>query len=130
GYTPEVALGTWIGYDNPRQVGNDLLAKQAWINMFRAVNNVDPNLVTGADFPKQPGYDVKCFECKKEKKKEEKKKKKKENQKKEPPHQPQPNPGTPPQPPGPPGGDEGGVIFPPPGHGGGGPGNGHEPGGG
>lgn len=130
GYTPEVALGTWIGYDNPRQVGNDLLAKQAWINMFRAVNNADPNLVTGADFPKQPGYDFKCFECKKEKKKEEKKKKKKENQKKEPPHQPQPNPGTPPQPPGPPGGDEGGVIFPPPGHGGGGPGNGHEPGGG
>ncbi|PTX64826.1 penicillin-binding protein [Melghirimyces profundicolus] len=125
GYTPEVALGTWVGYDRPKTIWNDQQAKIAWINMFRAVNQADPKLVSGADFPRQPGYDFKCFECKKAEKmkKEEEEKKKKEQQENRPPEPsqpPAPEPGTPPgggdsgTNGGDTNGDQGGTVFPPP----------------
>ncbi|GGA36735.1 penicillin-binding protein 1B [Kroppenstedtia guangzhouensis] len=78
GYTPDVALGVWTGYDYPKRIPNDKRARYVWINLFRAAVKTDPKLISGAGFPAQPAYPFKCYECnrvKKEEKKEEKEEK-------------------------------------------------------
>jgi penicillin-binding protein 1B len=48
GYTPEVTLGTWSGYDYNAQ-GNKYLAKDAWVRFFNATTKAKPDLI-------KPGY--------------------------------------------------------------------------
>lgn len=64
GYTPEVSLGVWSGYDY-NATGSEQLAKNAWIRFFRAAAKTDPNLIPrGSQFP-NPGGSIpdQCFEC-------------------------------------------------------------------
>lgn len=75
GYTPDVALGVWTGYDYPKRILDDKRARYVWINLFRAAVKTDPKLISGEGFPSQPAYPFKCYECnrvKKEEKKEDK----------------------------------------------------------
>ena len=63
GYTPEIALGVWVGYDYNHRV-NDQLARLLWGDIFRAVNQADPKLSPkGSRFKAQPALPHKCFEC-------------------------------------------------------------------
>ena len=47
GYTPDVALGVWTGYDYPKRIPNDKRARYVWINLFRAAVKTDPKLISG-----------------------------------------------------------------------------------
>lgn len=86
GFTPEVSMGVWSGYDY-NKVGSNTLAKNAWIKLFHAAADANPKLIPkGTDF-KDPGgsLDIKCFECNKKSSYTpggDKKKKKKEREKK------------------------------------------------
>lgn len=64
GYTPNISLGVWSGYDyNAR--GSKNLAKDAWIKFFLAAARSNPELIPkGLQF-KNPGgaMEEKCFEC-------------------------------------------------------------------
>lgn len=79
GFTPEISLGVWSGYDYNYR-GNQNLAKNAWSKIFKAAADTRPELIKkGSDF-KDPGGSLqnKCFECNK-KSKYQPKQKKKEN---------------------------------------------------
>jgi penicillin-binding protein 1B len=106
GYTPEVTIGVWSGYDyNFPMYANDKFSKKAWSNIFNAAIEQAPDLIPeGTDF-ENPG-DIgpeKCgFECGKKKSyedanraKEKAKKKKKEENKSSEPNKPS-IPATPP----------------------------------
>lgn len=108
GYTPEVTIGVWSGYDyNFPMYSNDKFSKKAWANIFKAAIEQSPNLIPkGTDFENPGGIGPeKCgFECGKKKsyenaiKKEREKKKKKEENKSKPnkpstPATPPPNKG-------------------------------------
>ncbi len=63
GYTPEIALGVWVGYDYNHRI-NDQLARLIWGDIFRAINKADPELSPkGSRFKPQPPLPHKCFEC-------------------------------------------------------------------
>jgi penicillin-binding protein len=64
GYTPEVSLGVWSGFEY-NYAGNKDLSKNAWIRFFRAIVSANPRLVpAGSDFPNPGGFiEPKCFEC-------------------------------------------------------------------
>lgn len=66
GFTPEISLGVWSGYDY-NYVANQHLAKNAWVKIFKAAAEANPELIKkGSDF-KDPGGSLphKCFECNK-----------------------------------------------------------------
>ncbi|MBA4492834.1 transglycosylase domain-containing protein [Paenactinomyces guangxiensis] len=64
GYTPEVSLGVWSGYDYNAK-GSKYLAKNAWIKLFKAAAAANPKLIPrGSDYPNPGGgISTKCFEC-------------------------------------------------------------------
>lgn len=77
GFTPEISLGVWSGYDY-NFVGSNNLAKDAWVKIFKAAADARPDFIKkGSEF-KDPGgkLDTKCFECNKKSKYAPKKKKK------------------------------------------------------
>ncbi|MCH5583551.1 penicillin-binding protein [Shimazuella sp. AN120528] len=64
GYTPEVSMGVWSGYDYNKKGDHDL-AKTAWVKLFKAAAATNPTLIRkGSDF-QDPGGSLgnKCFEC-------------------------------------------------------------------
>ncbi|SHE70377.1 penicillin-binding protein [Seinonella peptonophila] len=64
GFTPEVSMGVWSGYDY-NKVGDHMLAKTAWIKLFQAAATASPSLIPkGSEF-KDPGgsLNTQCFEC-------------------------------------------------------------------
>lgn len=66
GYTPEVSLGVWSGYDYNAK-GSKNLAKDAWVKLFQAAASTRPNLIPqGSQFANPGGFmESKCFECNK-----------------------------------------------------------------
>jgi penicillin-binding protein 1B len=64
GYTPEVSLGVWSGYDYNKKGDHDL-AKTAWVKLFKAAATTNPTLIPkGTDFQNPGGSSgEKCFEC-------------------------------------------------------------------
>ncbi|WP_051271990.1 transglycosylase domain-containing protein [Shimazuella kribbensis] len=64
GYTPEVSLGVWSGYDYNKKGDHDL-AKTAWVKLFKAAAATNPNLIPqGTNFQNPGGSEEnKCFEC-------------------------------------------------------------------
>ena len=64
GYTPEISLGVWSGYDYNKK-GNHDLAKVAWVKLFKAAAATHPTLMPkGSDFQNPGGSsDNNCFEC-------------------------------------------------------------------
>ncbi|MCH5583552.1 penicillin-binding protein [Shimazuella sp. AN120528] len=64
GYTPEVSMGVWSGYDYNKKGDHDL-AKTAWVKLFKAAASTNPTLIPkGTDFQDPGGSsDEKCFEC-------------------------------------------------------------------
>lgn len=92
GYTPEITLGVWGGYDyNFRMKSNQYFTKQAWANIFRAAVKNKPDLIPRKTAFKDPGGSLEkvCgFECGKvkaviaKKQQEEMEKKKQEEAKK------------------------------------------------
>ncbi|SFX44580.1 penicillin-binding protein [Thermoactinomyces sp. DSM 45891] len=51
GYTPEVTMGVWSGYDY-NAVGDKTLAKEAWVKLFKAAATARPDLIKkGSSFP-------------------------------------------------------------------------------
>jgi penicillin-binding protein len=64
GFTPEVSLGVWSGYDY-NKVGSNTLAKTAWIKLFHAAADANPKMIPKGTNFKDPGgsLDSKCFEC-------------------------------------------------------------------
>jgi len=140
GYTPQITIGVWGGYDyNFRMSHNDKFTKQAWVNIFKAAAEANPayfNMSARFENPGGYGKQVSCLECDRikkykddEKKKEEQKKKEDEQKKRRrnkpgdlpPGNNPPPgtNPPTGPEPPTDPGddgnpGDNKPPWFPPP----------------
>ncbi|SDY27203.1 transglycosylase domain-containing protein [Thermoactinomyces sp. DSM 45892] len=51
GYTPEVTMGVWSGYDY-NAIGDQHLAKEAWVKLFKAAAAARPDLIKkGSSFP-------------------------------------------------------------------------------
>lgn len=44
GYSPEVTLGVWVGYDYPVRLPDPSIASKTWGRLFAAILEVDPNL--------------------------------------------------------------------------------------
>ncbi|MGD9679314.1 MAG: hypothetical protein AB7V16_13315, partial [Vulcanibacillus sp.] len=44
GYSPEVTLGVWVGYDYPVSLPNASIASQTWGRLFAEILKVDPDL--------------------------------------------------------------------------------------
>ncbi|MBD1370933.1 penicillin-binding protein [Hazenella sp. IB182357] len=120
GYTPQISLGVWGGYDyNHKLTLNKNIAKTAWINIFKAAATASPNYFDKNASFTNPGGSLKyvsCLDCesitkyKEKKKKEEEEEKKKEEEKEneeengDSPVTPTPTNPRPPTPPGGPGG--------------------------
>ncbi|TCS95061.1 transglycosylase domain-containing protein [Hazenella coriacea] len=64
GYTPEVSLGVWSGFDYNAK-GSKNLAKTAWVKLFKAAAKTRPDLIKkGTQFDSSRGeVEHKCFEC-------------------------------------------------------------------
>lgn len=141
GYTPQITLGVWSGYDyNFPMYHNDHFSKRAWVNIFKAAAKAAPQYFDKNARFKNPGgifFGVECLECDRIKKhiEEEKKKEEEKNQqdqdKDKQNHDNYPNNPDQPQPEDPPD-----IIFPPGddppdggdgGDGGGDPNNGNRP---
>lgn len=109
GYTPNISIGTWGGFDYPMEMGSSMkyIAQQTWINVFNAATKARPDL-----FPKSIGFSnpgnlpgtICGFDCgnvaeyEQKKAEEEAKKKAEEDAKKPPvgdPNYPPPNPDDP-----------------------------------
>lgn len=69
GFTPEISLGVWSGYDY-NYVGNQNLAKNVWVKIFKAAAESNPELIKKGSNFKDPGGSLpnKCFECNKKSK--------------------------------------------------------------
>lgn len=115
GYTPQISLGVWSGYDyNFPMSHNDSFSKRAWVNIFKAAAKAAPHYFDKNARFKNPGglfYGVECLECDRIKKhiedekiKEEEKKKNEKDKQKHPNDPNDPNQPEPHEPP---------VIFPP-----------------
>jgi penicillin-binding protein len=122
GYTPQVTIGAWGGYDIEYFTlsYNKNFTNQAWVNIFKAAAAANPSWFSKSARFENPGglfWGVPCLDCdrlEEWKKKEEEKKKKEEEEKKKkegenPGDQPGDNPGEPGNPPG----DKPPVIEPP-----------------
>ncbi|SDY27243.1 transglycosylase domain-containing protein [Thermoactinomyces sp. DSM 45892] len=124
GYTPKISIGVWAGYDYNMSMTNKDMAKNAWVNIFKAIERANPQLLAGKfSNPGNLGFEmaVASFdrarfsawqETKRKEEEEEKKKKEEEEKEKEdgneegneitipvitPPGKPKP-PGKPPEP--------------------------------
>ncbi|OYD07631.1 transglycosylase domain-containing protein [Paludifilum halophilum] len=85
GYTPDITLGVWTGYEYAHRLPNDKRARIVWTKIFQAIDETDPELASkSSKFKSQPSVGFKCFECKRAKKEEEKEKKKKKKEKNQP----------------------------------------------
>ncbi|SFI97545.1 transglycosylase domain-containing protein [Thermoflavimicrobium dichotomicum] len=64
GYTPEISLGVWAGYEF-NLPGSTTLANQAWVRLFHAATQTAPELIQRGTSFSNPGGSVpyKCFEC-------------------------------------------------------------------
>ncbi|WP_168188673.1 transglycosylase domain-containing protein [Thermoflavimicrobium daqui] len=64
GYTPEISLGVWTGYEY-NLPGDTSLANRAWARLFKAAANADPKRIPRGTSFTNPGGSVpyKCFEC-------------------------------------------------------------------
>jgi penicillin-binding protein len=64
GYTPEVTIGVWSGYDYNYR-GDHNLAKTAWVKLFKSAASTNPTLIPKrSNFSNSGGTsDFKCFEC-------------------------------------------------------------------
>lgn len=84
GFTPEISLGVWSGYDY-NYVGNQNLAKNAWVKIFKAAAESNPELIKKGSNFKDPGGSLphKCFECNKKSKYGPKEKQENKNEKRE-----------------------------------------------
>lgn len=88
GYTPNISIGVWAGYDYNHQMGhNETIAKQAWVNIFTSAIKSRPDLFPkSAQFPHPGVENYTCgFDCNKvreyeRKKQEEEMRKKLEQQ--------------------------------------------------
>lgn len=92
GYTPEVTIGAWGGYDYHFSMShNTSFIKKAWVNIFRAAIQSSPHLIpkhTKFTHPGRLAPEVCGFECTQvseyyRKKKEEEEKRRKEEEEKE-----------------------------------------------
>ncbi|SFI97602.1 penicillin-binding protein [Thermoflavimicrobium dichotomicum] len=67
GYTPDITLGVWGGYDyNFSMAHNEKFVKKAWVNMFQAAVKASPDLIPKGTHFKHPGYlgpEICGFEC-------------------------------------------------------------------
>lgn len=91
GYTPQITLAVWGGYDyNHPMTHNQKFAMQAWVNIFKAAAEVSPEYFDKKLRFKNPGgwlRKIECLECDRieeylKKKQEEEEKKKQEEEKK------------------------------------------------
>lgn len=64
GYTPEISMGVWSGYDYNKKGDHDL-AKTAWLKMFKAATKTNPFFIPKGTQFQDPGgsMEEKCFEC-------------------------------------------------------------------
>lgn len=64
GYTPNISLGVWSGYDYNARGSRDL-AKTAWVRFFLAAARSNPELIPKGLHFQNPGGNIeeKCFEC-------------------------------------------------------------------
>ncbi|WP_124728043.1 transglycosylase domain-containing protein [Staphylospora marina] len=105
GYTPQVTIGVWSGYDIEKFTlsHNTLIAQQAWVNIFKAAAAASPQWFDKSARFTNPGglfWGVPCLDCdrlEQWKKKEEEQKQKEEEEKRkregEPPNGPGDQPG-------------------------------------
>jgi penicillin-binding protein len=92
GYTPEVTIGVWGGYDYQFSMShNTSFVKKAWVNIFRAAIQSSPHLIPKHTQFTNPGHlypEVCGFECTRvaeyyRKKKEEEERRRKEEEEKQ-----------------------------------------------
>lgn len=116
GYTPQITLGVWGGYDyNFSMKHNSYFTKQAWVNIFKAAAQASPEYFDKKARFKNPGGSIKgiaCLECdrirdyqQKKQAEEERKRQDEQGSGTKPPGHSGPNPPTTPIPP---------PTFPPP----------------
>ncbi|SFS69823.1 transglycosylase domain-containing protein [Marininema halotolerans] len=73
GYTPDITLGVWVGYEYSHRLTNDQRARIIWAAIFNAITKDNPDLSPkGHRFESESKMPYKCFECHKVKKKEKK----------------------------------------------------------
>ena len=79
GYTPQITLGVWSGYDyNFPMSHNDKFSKQAWVNIFKAAQKAAPHYFDKNARFENPGglfKGIECLECDRIKKHQEDKEK-------------------------------------------------------
>ncbi|AUS09670.1 hypothetical protein C1X05_13105 [Laceyella sacchari] len=65
GFSPEVSLGVWSGYDQHYKYAHETFTKQAWARLFKAAAQTKPDLIKpGSNFNNPGGLTSgKCFEC-------------------------------------------------------------------
>ena len=67
GYTPQITLGVWSGYDyNFPMSHNDKFSKQAWVNIFKAAQKAAPQYFDKNARFENPGglfHGISCLEC-------------------------------------------------------------------
>lgn len=65
GFTPEISLGVWSGYDQHYTHAHETFTKAAWSSLFKAAAKTKPDLIKkGTTFPNPGGLTSgKCFEC-------------------------------------------------------------------
>ncbi|TCP64821.1 transglycosylase domain-containing protein [Baia soyae] len=117
GYTPKISIGVWAGYDYNMSMTNKDMAKNAWVNIFKAIERINPQLLAGKfSIPGNLGFEMavasfdrarfSAWQDAKKKEEEEKKKEEEEKEKEEgeitipvitPPGKP-PGPGKPSEP--------------------------------
>ncbi|MCS1350115.1 transglycosylase domain-containing protein [Mechercharimyces sp. CAU 1602] len=55
GYTPDVSLGLWMGYERNRsQAGQSYISKAIWNELWKTVVKTNPDISTKANFTPQP----------------------------------------------------------------------------
>ncbi|SDW98812.1 penicillin-binding protein [Marininema mesophilum] len=66
GYTPDITLGVWVGYDYDYRLPSDQRARIVWAAIFNAITKNNPELSPiGSRFKSEPPLSYKCFECNK-----------------------------------------------------------------
>jgi penicillin-binding protein 1B len=55
GYSPDITLGVWIGYDQPSTLKESLRAKRVWAGVMNELVEVKPELFTTKEFEKPDG---------------------------------------------------------------------------
>ncbi|MFC7441254.1 transglycosylase domain-containing protein [Laceyella putida] len=65
GYTPEISLGVWSGYDDNYKNADHDFSQQVWSRLFKAAAKTKPDLIkAGSNFNNPGGLTSgKCFEC-------------------------------------------------------------------